>query len=130
MSDPDDPQAWIEKAQGDFLCIENNLAAKQIPWDVVAFHAQQAGEKMLKAFLVSTGQTVIKTHDLTFLLNLCRSVAGGFPDLGEECRWLTRYAVQFRYPGEEMAVEETEARESIDAARKIETAVASMLPRS
>src|SRR5436309_7755862 len=47
MSDADHPQAWIEKAESDFLCIENNLAAKRVPWDVVAFHAQQAAEKML-----------------------------------------------------------------------------------
>ena len=128
MSDADHPQAWIETAESDFLCIENNLAAKRIPWEVVAFHAQQAAEKMLKAFLVSREQNVTKTHDLTFLLNQCRGLAPEFEDLGEECRWLTRYAVHFRYAGEEMAVEEAEARSAIDAARKVEKAIRSMLP--
>lgn len=64
MSNPDDPNAWLEKVDADLLAIENNLVAPRIPWSVVAFHAQQAAEKVLKAFLVSTGDTVPRTHDL------------------------------------------------------------------
>ena len=43
--------AWLEKADSDLLCIENNIAADRVPWDAVVFHAQQAGEKVLKALL-------------------------------------------------------------------------------
>lgn len=42
---------WVQKAQNDLLNIENNLAASRTPWDTVCFHAQQAAEKILKAFL-------------------------------------------------------------------------------
>lgn len=42
--------AWLRKAEHDLLNIENNLASKEIPWDTVCFHAQQAAEKILKAF--------------------------------------------------------------------------------
>ena len=31
--------AWLRKAQHDLLNIENNLAAKDIRWDTVCFHA-------------------------------------------------------------------------------------------
>lgn len=31
--------AWLEKADSDLLCIENNLAATRVPWDAVVFHA-------------------------------------------------------------------------------------------
>jgi HEPN domain-containing protein len=55
MSNPDDPASWTAKAENDLLCIANNLNDPQIPWDAVCFHAQQAAEKMLKAFLVSRG---------------------------------------------------------------------------
>ena len=41
-------RAWVEKAENDLLCIENNLVAQRVPWDVVVFHAQQAAEKLLK----------------------------------------------------------------------------------
>lgn len=56
--------AWLEKADSDLLCIENNIAASRVPWDAVVFHAQQAGEKVLKALLVAAGATVPRTHDL------------------------------------------------------------------
>lgn len=45
-------EAWLRKAEHDVLNIENNLVAKDIPWDTVCFHAQQVAEKVLKAFLV------------------------------------------------------------------------------
>jgi|GEM_PF-7115413 len=50
MSGEGDPKAWMAKVRSDMLCIENNLAAKHVPWDAVAYHAQQAAEKALKAF--------------------------------------------------------------------------------
>lgn len=33
---------WLGKAESDLLCIENNVAARRVPWDAVVFHAQQA----------------------------------------------------------------------------------------
>lgn len=54
--------AWIAKAENDFLNIENNLSASRVPWDTVCFHAQQAVEKLLKAFLVRYGQAPPGTH--------------------------------------------------------------------
>ena len=30
-----DYAAWVEKAEHDLLSIRNNLAADQVPWDVV-----------------------------------------------------------------------------------------------
>ena len=60
--------AGLRKADHDLLNIENNLAAKEIPWDTICFHAQQAVEKVLKAFLVHQGSGLSKTHDLLLLL--------------------------------------------------------------
>ena len=58
MSNPDDPRTWIAKAENDLLNVRNNLDAPEVPWDTICFHAQQAAEKMLKAFVVSRGQAV------------------------------------------------------------------------
>ncbi|MHB1046373.1 MAG: HEPN domain-containing protein [Thermoanaerobaculia bacterium] len=69
--------AWLEKADSDLLCIENNVAASRVPWDAVVFHAQQAGEKVLKALLVAAGAPVPRTHDLVALLSLVRSAGFG-----------------------------------------------------
>jgi hypothetical protein len=32
-------RSWVSKAEHDLLNIENNLAANDIPWDTVCFHA-------------------------------------------------------------------------------------------
>lgn len=42
--------AWLRKADHDLLNIENNLVAKDIPWDTVCFHAQQVAEKVPRLF--------------------------------------------------------------------------------
>ena len=63
MSRPEsNVRAWPRKAEHDVLNIENNLAATEIPWDTVCFHAQQAAEKLLKGFLVSHGRDVTRTQ--------------------------------------------------------------------
>jgi HEPN domain-containing protein len=66
--------AWLRKANHDLLNIENNLAAKDIPWDTVCFHAQQVAEKVLKAFLVHHRYDLLKTHDLVALLAQCVNI--------------------------------------------------------
>ena len=72
MSSPEpNVRAWLRKAEHDRLNIENNLAATEIPWDTVCFHAQQAAEKLLKGFLLSHGHDVTRTHDLVALLTEC-----------------------------------------------------------
>ena len=62
--------SWVSKAENDLLNIENNLAANDIPWDTVCFHAQQGGEKYLKALLVFQRIDFPKIHDLTELYAL------------------------------------------------------------
>jgi HEPN domain-containing protein len=81
--------AWLRKAEHDLLNIENNLAAADIPWDTVCFHAQQAAEKVLKAFLVFHGRDLSKTHDLVALLALCVESYPGLAGLETDCRQLT-----------------------------------------
>src|SRR4051812_20694714 len=123
MSNPDDPWSWLSKAQADFQCIENNIAGKTIPWDTVAFHAQQAAEKMLKALLVSKRIRVPRTHDLGRVLGECLAAGIAVGHLADDCDYLTPFAVGIRYPGDEPDVSEVEAREAVAAAERIAEAV-------
>ena len=68
--DEDLVRAWVLKADHDWLNIENNLAAREIPWDTVGFHAQQCAEKYLKVLLISRQIDPPKIHDLTELYAL------------------------------------------------------------
>ena len=48
---PESPYAaWLAKAANDYLAIQNNINAADVPWDVVCFHAQQCAEKILAGF--------------------------------------------------------------------------------
>ena len=119
MNNPDDPRTWIAKAENDLLSIRNNLSAQRVPWDVVCFHAQQAAEKMLKAFVVSRGQTVSRTHNLEALLAEAVATGGPLEVLEADCRLLTPYAVMFRYPGAAGEPSEQEGREAVVAAERV-----------
>ena len=129
MSDLDDWRVWRDKAAGDLLNIENNLRAVAIPWDTVCFHAQQAAEKLLKALLVSGGELVPRTHDLSALLGRSSSVGYSVEELREDCERLQPYAVLIRYPGSPFEPDEAEGRLAADAARRIEQVVTRMLER-
>jgi len=119
MNDPDNPHTWIAKAENDLLNIRNNLIAPQVPWDTICFHAQQAAEKSLKAFLVSRGQTVSRIHDLEALLGEAINAGGKLESLEADCRLLTPYAVMFRYPGTGPDPSEDEARAALAATARI-----------
>ena len=119
MTNPDDPRTWVTKAENDLLNIRNNLAAERVPWDTVCFHAQQAAEKMLKAFLASRGQAVSRTHDLVALLADAVATAGRLEALETDCRLLTSYAVMLRYPGAADEPSEEDGREAVAAAERV-----------
>jgi HEPN domain-containing protein len=120
--------AWIAKAENDLLCIENNLASKSIPWDVVVFHSQQVAEKYLKAVLAAAGRPIPKIHDLVTLLKECAKVSPGLISQKEDCRGLTRYGSVSRYPENEFDMGRDEALSMVEAARRVREAVRAVLP--
>jgi len=119
MNNPDDPRTWITKAENDLLNIHNNLLAERVPWDTICFHAQQAAEKMLKAFVVSRGHAASRTHDLVALLADAVTDGGALDVLESDCRLLAPYAVMLRYPGAPGEPSEQEARQAVAAAERI-----------
>jgi HEPN domain-containing protein len=120
-------RAWVLKAEHDLLNIENNLAAREIPWDTVGFHAQQCGEKYLKALLVSRHIDPPKIHDLTELYALLPDglLADFNARLFEE---LNPYSIEGRYPGVWEPVEQGEALRAVEAAKMIREAIRRVLP--
>lgn len=91
---------WLDKADHDLRVAELLTEAPLDNFEAVGFHAQQAAEKLIKAFLVRYQIEFPKSHDIARLRGL---VAGVDPRLAEELAfadWLTPYGVEFRYPGE------------------------------
>ena len=120
--------AWVAKARHDLLCIRNNLAADDVPWDTVCFHAQQTAEKMLKAFLVFHGVQPRKTHDLFALLGECMALEATVVELRDCCRTLNPFSVDVRYPPIFADPDEAEARAATAAARQVYDTILDSLP--
>ena len=91
-------EKWFKKAENDLLSITNNLSAEEIPIDVCCFHAQQAAEKYLKAYLVSRKIHFPKTHDLKALCKLCAGLNPSFSEIDGAALRLSDYAIATRYP--------------------------------
>jgi HEPN domain-containing protein len=120
--------SWVEKADSDLLSIRNNLAAAEVPWDVVCFHAQQAAERMLKAFLVQHGVQPRRTHDLLSLLGECVAFDQTLGVISQQCTDLNVFAVDIRYPEPAPSPDETLARAAVQAAEHVCGAVRERLP--
>lgn len=112
-------QQWIEKAESDFGAAEH-LFSQDTPYlDAIGFHAQQAAEKYLKAFLVDHQIEFPKTHSIAELLDLG---AMADPDLTvglKDAIALTPYGVDIRYPIDFPKMTKDKAREALELARKV-----------
>ena len=65
--------------------------------EIFGFHAQQAVEKALKAWLSFAGVEYPRTHDLRQLFNLLEQSGENVPEEFHVSMHLTDFAVQFRY---------------------------------
>ncbi len=95
--------------------------------DTACFHAQQAAEKYLKAFLSFNDIIFPKIHSIEDLIGLCAAINAQFADLADETAFLTDYAVELRYDIE-FWPEKEEVEVAFEAADKIKKLVLSNLP--
>jgi HEPN domain-containing protein len=90
---------WLERADED-LNLARHLLSEGMYLRAVGFHAQQAAEKYLKAFLILRQVDFPKTHAIGKLLDY---IAHEDKLVAESLRALTelsRYGVTIRYPGD------------------------------
>ena len=88
---------WLEKAEKDLVLARTSLSLNY--YDYATFHAQQCAEKALKAFLISKGKPIKRTHDIGELILMCAEVDSEFLKLfDDDVDLLTAYAVEARYP--------------------------------
>ena len=85
----------------------------------MAFHAQQAAEKSLKALLVWRQMEFPKTHDLERLLELAGEGDVALAKSLRSAPELTPYGVDYRYPGEYPPVSGQAAASSVAIARRV-----------
>ena len=124
----DECLAWIGRGECDVRSAQLLIGADYPVPETACFHAQQAAEKVIKAFLVSKKCPFARTHNLGLLLRAAIILEASFLSLQDDCDFLTPYAVETRYPGECGKVETEEADRSIASMIKIWQAFANHLP--
>jgi len=88
---------WLFRANEDIAVIINLVdSGTEYYTSTICFHAQQAVEKFLKAFLVSHDIDFPRTHDLDFLLLECQKIDQEAFEI--DLKSLTDFGVSARYP--------------------------------
>jgi HEPN domain-containing protein len=90
-------EEWIARAEHDLEAAQLLLDHKAHA-DIVLFHAHQAVEKYLKAFLLHHGWKLRKIHDLETLITDAMDVESAFETYLDLGRRLTAFYYTERYP--------------------------------
>lgn len=120
-------QQWLSKAQKDLRAASVLLAADLEDYENVGFHAQQAAEKFIKAFLVRHQIEFPKTHDIAALQGLMARVDRRTAQLLVPAEVLTPYGVTFRYPGASPVVSREEGARALGLAEQVRDVVVEAL---
>lgn len=113
------PDDWLRHAASDLHLAGIALPDPEVLRNQIAFHAQQAAEKSLKAVLVARRIYFPRTHDLEALIEMIQISGLAWPFAPAEIQALTPFAVETRYPGGFAQVTSVEAEEAVSAARRV-----------
>ena len=97
MSDLDHARLMLNMAGKDLKALQGMMDVNTFANEIIGFHAQQAVEKALKAWLSLVDVDYPRTHDLEELLALLESSGDTVPERFYALTDLTDFAVQFRY---------------------------------
>jgi len=118
---------WLRKADTD-LAVADQLLSQEVLFPIaVSFHAQQAAEKYLKAFLTGHQVAFPKTHDLEKLLDLVATINDNLASSLRDVIVLTLYGVEMRYPGDSPEPTPAQAKESLQLAQSVRDAIRTAL---
>jgi HEPN domain-containing protein len=113
---PGSPAEWISHAKSDLRLAQIASKDEFVRKEQACFHAQQAGEKAIKAVLLSRKIGFPLTHDIEQLLEIAEGNGIALPEDVREASLLTPYAVESRYPGCWFEITEDDLAEAIRSA--------------
>jgi HEPN domain-containing protein len=124
-----DVRAWLAKAKLDLRAAAYEISAPaEGLWGDIMFHAQQAAEKAMKAFLAYHDVPFRKTHHLDELGQQCLAIDPTLNVIAHAAAPLTEYAWRFRYPGDSDEPERAEAEEALQVAQSVYDAIVMRMP--
>jgi HEPN domain-containing protein len=117
---------WLFRANEDIAVINNLIkAGAEFYTSTICFHAQQASEKFLKAFLAFHNIDFPRTHDVDFLLKECRKIEADAFNI--DIKSITDFGVSVRYPDDFYVPDVKESLEYSDIALLIKETVERLL---
>lgn len=93
---PDKYGQWLAFARQDFKAAQ--VLFEEGIFNQTCFHAQQAVEKYLKAFLIRQKAPLPKVHSLIELLGVCQTYDSSLARHEQGCRHLDQFYLPSRYP--------------------------------
>lgn len=125
MADSTDYLKWLERAGQDLKLVDviykKGLEGLE---DSFCYMCQQSAEKLLKAFIVKNVKSVPRSHDLLYLLGMCKNYDTTLLALTDALTVLNEYSVSARYPSDfddKRTVEE--AKEAYDFIIEVKNAL-------
>jgi HEPN domain-containing protein len=97
MNDREHAERLLQMASKDLKALQGMADAEAFDDEIFGFHAQQAVEKALKAWIAALGKRFPKTHDIEDLIEVLESNS---QDIQEDVLTLVSlypFAVQYRY---------------------------------
>ena len=120
---------WLHKANHDLRSAALLISGDVEPLlDTAVYHCQQAAEKVLKAYLTAHGVVFSKIHLLSPILSLCTDIDSYFFELSDSAELLTPLATEFRYPGDILEPDLSDAEEAYKVAEYVVAFARSRLP--
>lgn len=120
---------WIDKANEDLAVAQVLMNAKPRFLNAIGFHAQQAAEKYVKAFLVWKQIDFPKTHNIAALLTLICPSNEGLSESLHSTIILSRYCVEVRYPADLPELSLNDANTALELAKTTQTEVFAALQK-
>ena len=118
---------WLRKAEEDFSLAAHLVAEGCSYPAAIAFHSQQAAEKLLKGLLTMHQVNFPKTHNLGEPLDLVATIDTALAVTLREITALNPYGVEYRYPGHFPELAQGDAESALRLAEKTRAVVMPMI---
>lgn len=110
---------WVNKSDADFKSALI-LFKYEGDYGIVAFHCQQAIEKLLKALLLKVTSELLDGHSLVFLCRKASLHDANMTGFLKDCAYINQFYIETRYPSDTpLDMTKNEAEDCINITEKI-----------
>ena len=110
---------WLDNAQEDLIAAQMLITNPRC-YKLVAFHCQQALEKVFKAYVLLRSKKLLDGHNLLWLCKQAINLDKSFVDYIDECALINHYYIEARYPVDFLCeISERKIKEIMTATKEV-----------